>query len=861
MCADLQVTGQQPRQITRTEALQVAAQRGIQNAEKLTNEQLMAALNGIGATSAPAGVDGTHGTHQTQESSSIRGAELERTPKPEDKSVVSKTQTQTTSLANLTSAMTKAGFNLDEKAVAELKAQLVAAEVPVDDAGNIDTSKPETIQKLNTTLAQFAQSKQETQLQFDESTDQEFIDKMVSDGSIRKNEDETYTVLDKAKAEALLNHVDQGPKADPQPPVELSVDAQTTTETTRREHAVEVEDNLKHNRAGRKKAESDFKAELEKWAADPENEDTMNYSIAQNKYSKKIQKQMKKIQKETNNSPSEILQKYLDNEKYASEDEKAEFNRMFKDALKNEGELLRTYRRVTGDKKATFEGDTGERKRQLAAVMVVADDPNFDATMLTERMAMIDVMGNRSAKRVAKDKKAFIADEAKRQTKAVETMQNVENTEVHFSKEQRKAGKKEDPTKEHTDIGKIGRKLVTECPDEFCDAGTAADHDLEVDGKYYKFSEAKWKNFAAEICDSRGLDDRAQDGFDEDGNLTLKEGRNAWLSKTLVAKDGQVKTLEQIIGNKNGKVGNRELNDMRHIIKSTGYSVDKNRTGAKRGLFITGTTFLGAGLGFVPGVGGSVAAGLVTVAGNTAYSGVTADRVIHDSTTFKFNNNGEEFTQKVNKNIHVDGQEYSGEVAYKDKGQHHLRTGAYGAAIGGLGGAISGLFSLKNIHAKGRNFDGIVRLTKDTTDETTEPSKIKLTIPQSKTVTVRSGQITEQSEVPTRKAVRYRGPEAYTVLYQINGSEIPAKYRRAVYQKLDQMWRDGTNGKKGDVPRNIPVYGSFTINVGGQEITVTRKDNWDKVHIQEGRPGGRGGVYNSGASESRTYRGKGKFIG
>ena len=221
----------------------------------------------------------------------------------------------------------------------------------------------------------------------------------------------------------------------------------------------------------------------------------------------------------------------------------------------------------------------------------------------------------------------------------------------------------------------------------------------------------------------------------------------------------------------------------------------------------------------------------------------------------------EEFTQKVNKNIHVDGQEYSGEVAYRDKGQHHIRTGAYGAALSGLGGAITGLATMGKVHAKGRNFDGIVRLTKDKTDETIESSKIKLTIPQSKTVTVRSGQITEQSEVPTRKAVRYRGPEAYTVLYQINGSEIPAKYRRAVYQKLDQMWRDGTNGKKGDVPRNIPVYGSFTINVGGQEITVTRKDNWDKVHIQEGRPGGRGGVYNSGASESRTYRGKGKFIG
>ena len=856
MCADLQVTGQP---FDRQTAERLAISQGRTDAKDLTDLQLQEFLS----TGKVSGLDTTAPAAPAapaQPPAPIKGAELERTPKPEDKSVVARTQTQTTSLANLTSAMTKAGFKLDEKAVAELKTQLIAAGISVDESGNIDTSKPETIQKLNTTLAQFAQSKQETQLKFDKSTDQEFIDKMVSDGAICQNEDGTYTVLDKTKAEALLNHVDQEPTPEAQPPVTLAVDAQTTTETTRREHAVEVEDNLKHNRAGRRKAESDFKAELEQWAAEPENEDTMNYSIAQNKYSKKIQKQMKKIQKETDNSPSEILQKYYKN--YASDEEKEEIYRLCSEASQQgEEALLRTYRRVTGDKKATFDGETGAHKRQLAAVMTVADDPNFDATMLVERMAAIDVMGNRSAKRVAKDKKAFIADEAKRQTKAAETMQNVENTEVHFSKEQRKAGKKDNPTKEHTDIGKIGRRLVAECPDEFCDAGTAADHDLEVNGKYYKFSEAKWKAFAADICDSRGLDDRAQDGFGEDGNLTLKEGRNTWLSRTLVTKDGQVKTLEQIIGNKNGKVGNRELNELRDMIKSSGYSVDKNRTGAKR----LGRVLVYAGIGGLSGgvvaVGGSLLGGAVAVAGNAVYSGVTAGRTIHDSTTFKFNNNGEEFIQKVNKNIHVEGQEYSGEVAYKDKGQHHMRTGAYGAVTGGLGGAVTGLVTMGKVHAKGRNFDGIVRLTKDTTVKATEPSKIQLTVPQSRTVSVRSGQITEQSEVPTRKAVRYRGPEAYTVLYQIDGAEIPAKYRRAVYQKLDQMWRDGTNGKKGDVPRNIPVYGSFTINVGGQEITVTRKDDWDKVHIQEGRPGGRGGVYNSGASESRTYRGKGKFIG
>ena len=856
MCADLQVSGQTP--ITRTEALRLAEQRGIQNAANLTNEQLAAALNGNNP------VDKTGGTSQagaTQQATQppIRGAELESAENPKDKGVVAKNKSQTTSLAYLTSAMIQAGFKLNKKAVAELKTQLVGAGIPIDEAGNIDTSKQETVQKLNTTLAKFAQSKQETLLKFDESTDQQFIDKMVKDGSIQKNEDGTYTVLDKTKAEESLNKVEQEPTTEQQPPVELSVPAETTTETTRREGVVDVAENLKHNRAGRKETEQKFKAALSEWVKDPENEDTMNFSIAQNSYSKKIQKQMKKIQKETGGSSSQILQKYLQN--YATEEEQAEFGALLQDAFKDDDALLKTYRRVTGDKKATFEGDTGAQKRHLAAIMSVAEDPNFDASILTERMAAHDVMAGRSEKRKAKDVKNFIKDEAKRQTKAAETKQNVENTTVHFSKAQRKAGQKaEIGGKEHTDIGKIGRKLVTECPEEFCTEGTASDYDVEANGKYYKFSEEKWKAFAAEVCDSRGLDDKSQDGFDEDGNLTLKEGRNAWLQKTLITKDGQSKTLEQIIGNKNGKVGNRELNELRDIVRSSGYSVDKNRTGAKRFGRVMAYMGLGALSAGTAAVGGSLLGGAVSVAGNTAYSGVTASRTIHDSTTFIYDNNGETFTQRVNKDIHVDGQEYSGEAAYKDKGQHHLKTGGWGTALGALGGAVTGLATMGKVHAKGRNFDGIVRLSKDTTETETADSSIQLTIPQSKTVTVRSGQITEQADVPTRKAVRYRGPEAYTVLYQIDGAEIPAKYRRAVYQKLDQMWRDGTNGKKGDVPRNIPVYESFTINVDGHDITVTRKNDWDKVHIQEGRPGGRGGVYNSGASEARTYHGKGKFI-
>ena len=51
------------------------------------------------------------------------------------------------------------------------------------------------------------------------------------------------------------------------------------------------------------------------------------------------------------------------------------------------------------------------------------------------------------------------------------------------------------------------------------------DNDFEINGKYYKFSEEKWKNYFMNAGDSRHLDDKHQENFSKDGNLTLNEGR------------------------------------------------------------------------------------------------------------------------------------------------------------------------------------------------------------------------------------------------------------------------------------------------------------------------------------------------
>lgn len=834
----------------------------------------------------------------------VVGTVVEPNPnnKPQDKNIVSQTSTTTIAFNDITSGLTDAGYKLDEKSVAELSAELEKAGISVDKEGNISIASQEAGQKLNNIIAKYAEGKQETQLQFTKETDPEFIEIMVKEGSIKKNEDGTYTVLDKAKAEARLNKVEQEPQKQSMPPVELNIEAKKTTETVREEGAVKVADDLKHNKAGRKQTEEAFKAELEKWADKPENQSTMLLSIAKHKYSKDIDKQIGKITKEYNNKKSdvELFRDYMTN--YATDDEKAYATTLLRNVDKNasDEELLAALQKGTKSNKVKDLSDPRDRKN--AVYYYTLQGTNFDKNVLIERMATVDVLSKRSDKQIEKDKKEFIEDEAKRQTKAAETKQNIENTRVHFSKDARKAAEKAETNSaiEHNDIGKAGRELVMADPDRFCTEGTASDCDFEVDGKYYKFSEDKFKEFCRQACSGSldKLDDDVRDNFDEDNNLTLQEGRDVLKEQFLRDKDGNPRSIEQILGNANGKVGNKELNELRHLIEKGGYSLDKNPTNAKRALHVLKGVGIGAALGLATAGLGSVLSGAVSIAGETASQMVTlngpaslnyskdvtltgeASLAYKDWVTTTDTWTDEFGTVSSTHNTPVSGVttgdvtlsgtvsgtatgdvSLSGEVdgqKYSDKGNNHLKTATNAAIFGGIGGGVNNAINMGKIHARSKS-DLIVKLRNEITDTDTEDTTFKLNIPQSKTVSVRSGEITEKSEVPTRPFTPYRSAEAYTVLYELNGNEIPAKYREAVYRKLDQMWRAGTNMKWGDIPRNVPVYHKVTINVDGQEITVTRKDNWRDIEIAKGRPGGSGGIYNKSESESVSYRGKGEY--
>lgn len=115
-----------------------------------------------------------------------------------------------------------------------------------------------------------------------------------------------------------------------------------------------------------------------------------------------------------------------------------------------------------------------------------------------------------------------------------------------------------------------------------CDPSRATDAEMEV-----LFGDVK----------------NAKENFLKDLNMTLQEGRSV-LDMKLPSPYGETGTLkfENIIGNSNNSIGNKELNSLRDMVESAGYSVDKNTTAGKRLLHVLKNAGLGAVIGF--GTGG-----------------------------------------------------------------------------------------------------------------------------------------------------------------------------------------------------------------------------------------------------------------
>ena len=78
------------------------------------------------------------------------------------------------------------------------------------------------------------------------------------------------------------------------------------------------------------------------------------------------------------------------------------------------------------------------------------------------------------------------------------------------------------------------------------------------------------------------------------------------------------------------------------------------------------------------------------------------------------------------------------------------------ALVGAVTGLATGLATMSKKHAKGQSFDGIQNLDKTSQETNTEAAEFKLIIPQSKTVSVRSGQISTPDEEIGNKACKLR---------------------------------------------------------------------------------------------------------
>ena len=743
---------------------------------------------------------------------------------------------------------------------------------------------------LNDALKAFAEQHKEhfvdpnadKYVQFTEDSAPEIIDKLGQDGSIAespvserryavKNEETLLSTLDNKVGETTYE------KADARP---ATVEADLTTTTTTKENILDIPANLRESRKARNQLEDNAEKEYAKMAAtaDPAKRDAIDLYVAERKYHKQIDKKMadmleykttiggtklKKIQRDD----ADIVQMYIN--KYAEPKDRDKLNTLVNDIQNStNAEDQKIIMDALKDSNVigipdNYEQLTPELKKK-GALISMAKASGYDPNTLLRLMATSEVMSDRTPEEVAKDDKYFAKEQAKDYVKNQQVQQDVPNTTVHFSKSARKDAPEDG--KIHTDIGKKGRALVKACPTMLCDEITdpsqfKLDEDngyfkANIDGKdrYFKFSQDKWKTFMGICCDpSRatdaemevlfGNDKNAKENFLKDLNMTLQEGRSI-LEMKLPSPYGETGTLkfENIIGNSNNKIGNGELNSLRDMVESGGYSVDKNTTTGKRLLHVLKNAGLGAALGAATGGLGSLLSGALEVVGTTdpqyvSYSGKTADRVIHDTTTFKYEINGEEFSKTVNKNITVGGQEYSGQAkaegqTYRDSDNKYLDNAKNAGILGAIGGAATGLASMGGVHERGRNVDDVFALTKEVSNTEQSEEKLALEIPQYTSVETRSCQMEVGQDVEALPAVRWQGPAAYHVLYRYeDGTPVSARDFAKAYK-----------GKINGEMSNHNFYLFRDLEVNGKKLVPV--DDYKEVYktIPEGVRGNVAGV-------------------
>lgn len=697
----------------------------------------------------------------------------------------------------------------------------------------------------------------------------------------------------------------------------LSDGVVTTTVSTVQEDLVgEIPGQLRTDKSQRKDLEQRARAGYQELVnnADPEMRDAIDLYIAESKYDSKINARMQELRTDKangrTNQNADIIELYIEN--YTSPEQREGLNQLVNMLVNSEKpedqQAIMDALRENGLPGMAFDRLDADTKRQ-GALLAMAKAQNIDPNTLLRLMATNDVMSSRSSEQVLKDDQWFVEQQAKDFVKNQQTGQTVENTVVHFNKQQRKAADKADGDngKIHTDIGDKGRKLFQACPQML---GVPTDHaeDPEngyvkaADGKVYQFDQERWQNFMRVCCDpttasdeelgavlgeveaQRFIDGRNKIQKEQDRNMTLQEGRQLLLSMNLpkLCDDGKnhLTQFAEIIGNSNGKIDNKELNALRNMVKSAGYSVDGNSTYGKRLLHVLKNTGIGAAIGIGTAGLGSLFAGAINFAAQVIpYSGKTDPQTLiaqggtySNTAIVETDVNGRVITQEVQVDVTVPdqeltapGQEYSGTVqSDPQSGNTHLRTGVNGGIIGGIGGAIRGLSTMSGVHERGRNTDDVFSLRRNHEVVNDEPSSFSLEVPQFTTVETRRG----QKEVGTDPLIH-----SYTTVIAGVKQELmacypdaPAEFYSEILNAVAQangiegggdptgkLWSGRYTDANGKKHNGIYVPPSITLSNG---VTVEYKDN----HTTATRVGSGGGGHHydvHGQSTRRTVGAQG----
>ena len=829
-----------------------------------------------------------------------KGITVEHTA-PESKGEVIGTP-KTNYHVNISSIINTMGLT-DETLQAEFKA-FVAKNLSIDENGEISFNNED---EMNQTLALFANehkdkfvdANSQKYVEFTEDSDEEAIARLQEGDnpaiySNPINGGRRYAVQNMdALTTSLSEQVGETTYEEAEDARTFAVEAGVTTTTTKRENILDVPANLRGSKAARKTLEKDARAAYADFVAkaDPQTRDAIDLYVAERKYHKQIDKKMRELSTYTTNmggskertvkrDGADIIQYYINN--YANEGDRATLNDLI-GKVQNSTEqadqetILQELKDANILTTAISYDNLSPELKKKGALLAVAKACGYSPDTLLRLMATKEVLSARSARQIEKDDKYFAKEQAKDFAKNKQAEQDVLNTTVFFSK----AGRKNAPEDGniHTDIGDKGRRLVQACPEMLCDELTASQFNPNEDGafevtmkdgtkKYFKFSSDKWQTFMGICCDPQNATDDAmrilfgnnanqKETFLKDLNLTLQEGRSV-MQMNLPSPYGETGTVsfESIIGKSDGRTNNRELNALRDMVESAGYSVDSNTTAGKRLLHILKNAGIGTGMGLLTGGLGSLLSGAITVTGETAgqmvgYSGQTAARTITTNHTFNYTVNGENYSRTITDNIRVEGQEYSGEVGvdgqkYQDSGNNHWDNARNAGILGGIAGGVHGLATMRGVQERGRNVDDIFDLTRLTQDEVTENKTMNLKCPKFNEVQTRKGEITVEAEIPTLKAVAYRGPSAYNGLYKYeDGTPVsPRDFARAYQAKV--------NGKMTDF--NFFVFPELEVN--GKKIVPV--DDYEEQYkkITPGRPGGQRGIKFNGTTR-RTVRAQG----